>query len=83
QSLRFRHGDVMQNTRLPGGVWGRYTGSDTRINGGAGSGYSLTQSGMETGGDTVFDLNDSRLAVGAFVSYTDNSISHNRGGSST
>ena len=83
QSLRFRHGDVMQNTRLPGGVWGRYTGSDTRINGGAGSGYSLTQSGMETGGDTVFDLNDSRLAVGAFVSCTDNSISHNRGGSST
>ncbi|HCO6181626.1 TPA: autotransporter outer membrane beta-barrel domain-containing protein, partial [Escherichia coli] len=83
QSLRFRHGDVMQNTRSPGGVWGRYTGSDTRINGGAGSGYSLTQSGMETGGDTVFDLNDSRLAVGAFVSYTDNSISHNRGGSST
>ena len=83
QSLRFRHGDVMQNTRSPGGVWGRYTGSDIRINGGAGSGYSLTQSGMETGGDTVFDLNDSRLAVGAFVSYTDNSISHNRGGSST
>ncbi|WP_122989626.1 autotransporter outer membrane beta-barrel domain-containing protein, partial [Escherichia coli] len=83
QSLRFRHGDVMQNTRSPGGVWGRYTGSDIRINGGAGSGYSLTQSGMETGGDTVFDLNDSRLAVGAFVSCTDNSISHNRGGSST
>ncbi|ASQ15672.1 putative autotransporter (plasmid) [Enterobacter cloacae] len=83
QSLRFRHGDVMQNTRSPGGVWGRYTGSDTRISGGAGSGYSLTQSGMETGGDTVFELNDSRLAVGAFVSYTDNSISHNRGGSST
>ncbi|MED8104287.1 autotransporter outer membrane beta-barrel domain-containing protein, partial [Escherichia coli] len=83
QSLRFRHGDVMQNTRSPGGVWGRYTGSDTRISGGAGSGYSLTQSGMETGGDTVFELKDSRLAVGAFVSYTDNSISHNRGGSST
>ncbi|OIZ82740.1 autotransporter outer membrane beta-barrel domain-containing protein, partial [Escherichia coli] len=83
QSLRLRHGDVMQNTRSPGGVWGRYTGSDNRISGGAGSGYSLTQSGMETGGDAVFELNDSRLAVGAFVSYTDNSISHNRGGSST
>ncbi|ENZ0267717.1 autotransporter outer membrane beta-barrel domain-containing protein, partial [Escherichia coli] len=83
QSLRFRHGDVMQNTRSPGGVWGRYTGSDNRISGGAGSGYSLTQSGMETGGDAVFELNDSRLAVGAFVSYTDNSISHNRGGSGT
>ncbi|EPO4611042.1 autotransporter outer membrane beta-barrel domain-containing protein [Escherichia coli] len=83
QSLCFRHGDVMQNTRSPGGVWGRYTGSDNRISGGAGSGYSLTQSGVETGGDTVFELNDSRLAVGAFVSYTDNSISHNRGGSST
>ncbi|ELR2695699.1 autotransporter outer membrane beta-barrel domain-containing protein [Salmonella enterica] len=83
QSLRFRHGDVMQNTRSPGGVWGRYTGSDNRISGGAGAGYSLSQSGMETGGDTVFELSDSRLAVGAFVSYTDNSISHNRGGSST
>ncbi|EEV6876901.1 autotransporter outer membrane beta-barrel domain-containing protein [Escherichia coli] len=83
QSLRFRHGDVRQNTRSPGGVWGRYIGSDNRISGGAGSGYSLTQRGIETGGDTVFELNDSQLAVGAFISYTDNSISHNRGGRST
>ncbi|EFE7550833.1 autotransporter outer membrane beta-barrel domain-containing protein [Escherichia coli] len=83
QSLRFRHGDVRQNTRSLGGVWGRYIGSDNRISGGAGSGYSLTQRGIETGGDTVFELNDSQLAVGAFISYTDNSISHNRGGRST
>ncbi len=83
QNLRFRHGDFMQNTRSPGGVWGRYTGSDSRISGGASSGYSLTQNGFETGGDKVFDLGESRLAVGAFVSYTDNSISHNRGGDST
>ncbi|WP_137594955.1 autotransporter outer membrane beta-barrel domain-containing protein, partial [Escherichia coli] len=83
QSLRFRHGDVRQNTRSPGGVWGRYIGSDNRISGGAGSGYSLTQRGIEIGGDTVFELNDSQLAVGAFISYTDNSISHNRGGRST
>lgn len=66
-----------------GGVWGRYTGSDNRISGGASSGYALTQNGFETGGDKVFDLGESRLAVGAFVSYTDNSISHNRGGDST
>ncbi|WP_157943150.1 autotransporter outer membrane beta-barrel domain-containing protein, partial [Escherichia coli] len=83
QSLRFRHGDITQNICSPGGVWGRYIGSDNRINGDAGSGYSLTQRGMETGGYTVFELNDSRLALGAFVSYTDNNISHNRGGSST
>ncbi|MDM3328277.1 autotransporter outer membrane beta-barrel domain-containing protein [Citrobacter sp. Cb130] len=83
QNLRFRHGDFMQNTRSPGGVWGRYTGSDNRISGGASSGYALTQNGFETGGDKVFDLGESRLAVGAFVSYTDNSISHNRGGDST
>ena len=83
QNLRFRHGDFMQNTRSPGGVWGRYTGSDNRISGGASSGYSLTQNGFETGGDKVFDLGESHLAVGAFVSYTDNSISHNRGGDST
>ncbi len=83
QNLRFRHGDFMQNTRSPGGVWGRYTGSDNRISGGASSGYSLTQNGFETGGDKVFDLCESHLAVGAFVSYTDNSISHNRGGDST
>lgn len=83
QNLRFRHGDVMQNTRTPGGVWGRYTGSDNRISGGASSGYTLTQNGFETGGDKAFDLGDSRLAVGAFVSYTDNSIKHARGGKST
>ncbi|MBB7735347.1 autotransporter adhesin/invasin glycoprotein TibA [Escherichia coli] len=83
QNLRFRHGDVMQNTRSPGGVWGRYTGSDNRISGGASSGYTLTQNGFETGADKVFDLGDSSLAVGAFFSYSDNSIRHARGGKST
>lgn len=83
QNLRFRHGNVMQNTRAPGGVWGRYTGSDNRISGGASSGYTLTQNGFETGGDKVFELDGSRLAVGAFFSYTDNSIKHARGGNSS
>lgn len=83
QNLRFRHGDFMQNSSSKGGVWGRYTGSDNHISGGASSGYSLTQNGFETGGDKVFDLGESRLAVGAFVSYTDNSVNHNRGGDST
>ena len=81
-NLRFRHGDVMQNTRAPGGVWGRYTGSDNRISGGASSGYTLTQNGFETGADKVFDLGESSLAVGAFFSYSDNSIKHARGGKS-
>ncbi len=81
-NLRFRHGDVMQNTRAPGGVWGRYTGSDNRISGGASSGYTLTQNGFETGADMVFDLGDSSLAVGTFFSYSDNSIKHARGGKS-
>ncbi|EPC3648145.1 autotransporter outer membrane beta-barrel domain-containing protein [Escherichia coli] len=81
-NLRFRHGDVMQNTRAPGGVWGRYTGSDNRISGGASSGYTLTQNGFETGADMVFDLSDSNLAVGTFFSYSDNSIKHARGGKS-
>ncbi|MBB8609634.1 autotransporter outer membrane beta-barrel domain-containing protein [Escherichia coli] len=82
QNLRFRHGDVIENTRLPGGVWGRYMGSDKRISGAVGAGYTLTQNGMETGGDKVFEFGDSQLAVGAFVSYTDNSVSHNHGGNS-
>lgn len=82
QNLRFRHGDVMQNTRAPGGVWGRYLGSENRISGGASSGYTLTQNGFETGADKVFDLGDSSLAVGAFFSYSDNSIKHARGGKS-
>lgn len=81
-NLRFRHGDVMQNTRAPGGVWGRYTGSDNRISGGASSGYTLTQNGFETGADMVFDLGNSSLAVGTFFSYSDNSIKHARGGKS-
>lgn len=82
QNLRFRRGDVVQNSPAPGGMWGRYLGSDTRISGAVGSGYKLRQSGIETGGDKVFDLGDSRLAVGAFFSFTDNRISHARGGSS-
>ena len=82
QNLRFRHGDFMQNTRSPGGVWGRYTGSDNRISGGASSGYTLTQNGFETGADKVFGLGGSSLAVGAFFSYSDNSIRHARGGKS-
>ena len=82
QNLRFRRGDVVQNSPVPGGAWGRYLGSDTRISGAAGSGYKLHQSGFETGGDKVFELDDSRLAVGAFFSFTDNRISHARGGSS-
>lgn len=82
-NLRFRHGDVMQNTRAPGGVWGRYTGSDNRISGGASSGYTLTQNDFETGVDKVFALGDSSLAVGTFFSYSDNSIKHARGGKST
>ncbi|WP_454719148.1 autotransporter outer membrane beta-barrel domain-containing protein [Citrobacter freundii] len=82
QNLRFRHGDFMQNTGSPGGGWGRYTGSDNRISGGASSGYTLTQNGFETGADKVFDLGDSSLAVGAFFSYSDNSIKHARGGKS-
>lgn len=81
-NLRFRHGDVMQNTRAPGGVWGRYTGSDNRISGGTSSGYTLTQNGFETGADKVFDLGESSLAVGTFFSYSDNSIKHARGGKS-
>lgn len=82
QNLRFRRGDVVQNSPAPGGVWGRYLGSDTRISGAAGSGYKLRQSGFETGGDKVFELDDSRLAVGAFFSFTDNRINHARGGNS-
>ncbi|CAD6181297.1 Adhesin/invasin tibA precursor (Glycoprotein tibA) [Escherichia coli] len=82
QNLRFRRGEITQNTPAAGTLWGRYTGSDTRINGVAGSGYKLRQSGIETGGDTVFSSGDSTLAVGAFFSFTDNRISHARGGNS-
>ena len=82
QNLRFRHGEIAQHTPAPGGVWGRYIGSDSRISGAAGSAYKLRQSGFETGADKVFDLGDSSLAVGTFFSYTDNSIKHARGGKS-
>ncbi|WP_410706126.1 autotransporter outer membrane beta-barrel domain-containing protein [Citrobacter amalonaticus] len=82
QNLRFRRGDVVSNSPAPGGMWGRYLGSDTRISGAAGSGYKLRQSGFETGGDKVFALDESRLAVGAFFSFTDNRISNVRGGNS-
>ncbi|WP_168198747.1 autotransporter outer membrane beta-barrel domain-containing protein [Jejubacter calystegiae] len=83
QSLRFRHGDIQTNTLAPGGVWGRILGSNNRISGPYGSAYKIGQTGMETGADTVIDVNSGRVALGAFVSYTSNKISHARGGQST
>lgn len=83
QSLRFRHGDIQSNTLIPGGVWGRVLGSDNRISGPYGSAYKLGQTGMETGADTVIDVDSGRVAIGAFVSYTSNKISHARGGQSS
>ncbi|WIF57214.1 autotransporter outer membrane beta-barrel domain-containing protein [Atlantibacter hermannii] len=82
QNLRFRHGDIAQPSPAPGGVWGRYLGSDNRISGAAGSAYTLRQSGFETGADKIFDLGDSSIAAGTFFSYSDNSIKHARGGKS-
>lgn len=36
-----------------------------------------------TGGDKRFDLSDGVLSLGAFVSFSDNNIRHNRGGKSS
>ena len=83
QNLRFRHGDVQSSNAAPGGVWARYLGSNNHISGAQNSAYHLNQSGMEIGGDTVLETAAGRLAVGAFVGYSDNNISHARGGSSS
>ncbi|EHH7861978.1 autotransporter outer membrane beta-barrel domain-containing protein [Escherichia coli] len=82
QGLRFRNSEKSENSRTSGGVWGHYIGSDNHISS-KGAGYSLTQYGIVTGGDKRFDLSDGVLSLGAFVSFSDNNIRHNRGGKSS
>ncbi|ENN1919034.1 autotransporter outer membrane beta-barrel domain-containing protein, partial [Escherichia coli] len=82
QGLRFRNSEKSENSRTSGGVWGHYIGSDKHISS-KGAGYSLTQYGIVTGGDKRFDLSDGVLSLGAFVSFSDNKIRHNRGGKSS
>ncbi|MHW29232.1 autotransporter outer membrane beta-barrel domain-containing protein [Escherichia coli] len=82
QGLRFRNSEKSENSRTSGGVWGHYIGSDKHISS-KGAGYSLTQYGIVTGGDKRFDLSDGVLSLGAFVSFSDNNIRHNRGGKSS
>ncbi|ELM9022601.1 autotransporter outer membrane beta-barrel domain-containing protein, partial [Escherichia coli] len=82
QGLRFRTSEKSENSRTSGGVWGHYIGSDKHISS-QGAGYSLTQYGIVTGGDKRFDLSDGVLSLGAFVSFSDNNIRHNRGGKSS
>ncbi|EHL0587155.1 autotransporter outer membrane beta-barrel domain-containing protein, partial [Escherichia coli] len=82
QGLRFRNSEKSENSRTSGGVWGHYIGSDKHISS-KGAGYSLTQYGIVTGGDKRFDLSDGVLSLGAFFSFSDNNIRHNRGGKSS
>ncbi|EIT0169456.1 autotransporter outer membrane beta-barrel domain-containing protein, partial [Escherichia coli] len=82
QGLRFRNSEKSENSRTSGGVWGHYIGSDKHISS-KGAGYSLTQYGIVTGGDKRFDLSGGVLSLGAFVSFSDNNIRHNRGGKSS
>ncbi|EOG4766752.1 autotransporter outer membrane beta-barrel domain-containing protein [Salmonella enterica subsp. enterica serovar Newport] len=83
QSLRFRHGDLRNNTGSNSGVWGRYLLNDTRIHAAEGASYELNQNGMEFGADNVIDLASGKLVLGGLAVFSDNLLDHSRGGQSS
>ncbi|WFC84532.1 autotransporter outer membrane beta-barrel domain-containing protein [Enterobacter quasiroggenkampii] len=63
-------------------VWGHYLGSKNNIDTSNGAAYQLNQNGMEIGADTRADFERGSLVTGAFMSYSDNKVKHDRGGKS-
>lgn len=83
QSLRFRHGDLRNNTGSNAGVWGRFLLNDTRIHATEGASYELKQNGMEFGADNVIELLNGKLVLGGLAVFSDNRLEHSRGGQSS
>ena len=63
-------------------LWGHYLGSKNNIDTSNGAAYQLNQNGMEIGADTRTDFERGSLVTGAFMSYSDNKVKHDRGGKS-
>ncbi|MHA1071827.1 autotransporter outer membrane beta-barrel domain-containing protein [Enterobacter ludwigii] len=63
-------------------VWGHYLGGKNHTDTSNGAAYQLSQYGVEIGADTRTDFNRGSLVTGAFMSYTDNTVKHARGGKS-
>lgn len=72
----------LDKTGSESNVWGHYLGSKNHTDTSNGAAYQLNQNGMEIGADTRTDFAHGSLVTGAFMSYTDNTVKHARGGKS-
>lgn len=64
-------------------VWGHYLGAKNHTDTSNGAAYQLRQNGMEIGADTRTAFARGSLVTGAFMSYSDNRVTHARGGKSS
>jgi outer membrane autotransporter protein len=63
-------------------LWAHYLGNKTINTTSNGSGYHLQQYGLELGYDIKSNFDSGDLVFGGLVSYSQNSVKHNRGGNS-
>lgn len=79
-TLRQRQGDLSLDKAGDAGVWARYTNDSSRLSDNKNVGFKNTLNGLEIGGDKQIDLNQAKLLVGVFTSYSNSDVKFNDGG---
>lgn len=79
-TLRQRQGDLSLDKAGDAGVWARYTNDTSRLSDNKNVGFKNTLNGLEIGGDKQIDLNQAKLLVGVFTSYSNSDVKFNDGG---
>ncbi|WP_159565438.1 autotransporter outer membrane beta-barrel domain-containing protein [Budvicia diplopodorum] len=79
-TLRQRQGDLSLDKAGNAGVWARYTNDTSRLSDNKNVGFKNTLNGLEIGGDKQIDLNQGKLLVGVFTSYSNSDVKFNDGG---
>lgn len=75
-TLRQRMGDLRKNDGNIG-VWARYLSDESHLNDNHYSSFRLNLNGMQIGADHQTELNDGKLLIGAFTSYSKSNIKSN------
>ncbi|AKJ43447.1 autotransporter outer membrane beta-barrel domain-containing protein [Pragia fontium] len=79
-TLRQRQGDLSLDKAGNAGVWARYTNDTSRLSDNKHTSFKNTLNGLEIGGDKQIDLNQSKLLVGVFTSYSNSDVKFDNGG---
>ncbi|WP_434777875.1 autotransporter outer membrane beta-barrel domain-containing protein [Neisseria sp. Ec49-e6-T10] len=85
-NLRWRKGDLPFMSEggrtYNGGAWGRVIADRSKYHAGDAK-FKLEQAGFEVGADKLFDAGTGKVLLGAFASYNDVDVKHDRGGKSS